>query len=213
MLLVAQNNVFKEIPIPTGAKAIKVKTSRIPTSSTEGNTIQSSSSSQPNSNSPPAGCINYNPSTRTITVSCSSARLTDIDNKLHDSSILAKQSTAAGVWFLNANLVIAKGATFHIDSTDTKWLKISSKVIGSGAGAGVTKIAPAYWIDVHGSLKINSVKITSWDPTTNYYAITNGSRTGSGVFILGTPRPSIVVENNATGTTNITNSEIAYSRI
>ena len=128
MLLVAQNNVFKGIPIPTGAKAIKVKTSHIPTSSTEGNTIQSSSSSQPNSNSPPAGCINYNPSTRTITVSCSSARLIDIDNTLHDSSILSKQSPADGIWFLNANLVIAKGATFHIDSTDTKWLKINSKV-------------------------------------------------------------------------------------
>ena len=155
----------------------------------------------------PGGCINYNPSKRTITVSCgSSARLTDIDNKLHDGSILVKQSTN-GVWFLNANLVIAKGATFHIDSTDTKWLKISSKVT---RGAGVVKIAPAYIIDVHGSLKIDSVKITSWDPTTNYYAITNGSRTGSGVFIFGAPRPSIVVENNATGTTDITNSEIAY---
>jgi parallel beta-helix repeat protein len=111
------------------------------------------------------------------------------------------------VWFLNANLVIAKGATLHIDSTDTKWLKISSKVT---RGAGIAKIAPAYIIDVHGSLKIDSVKITSWDPTTNYYAITNGSRTGSGVFIFGAPRPSIVVENNATGTTDITNSEVAY---
>ena len=122
MLLVAQNNVFKGIPIPTGAKAI-----------TEGNTIQSSSSSQPNSNSPPAGCINYNPSTKTITVSCSSARLTDIDNTLHDSNILSKQYPADGVWYLNSNLVIAKGATFHIDSTDTKWLKISSKVTHSAA--------------------------------------------------------------------------------
>jgi poly(beta-D-mannuronate) C5 epimerase len=206
MLLVAQNNVFKGIPIPTGAKAIKVKTSHIPTSSTEGNTIQSSSSSQPNSNSPPAGCINYNPSKRTITVSCSSARLTDIDNRLHDSNILSKQSPVDGVWYLNANLVIAKGATFHIDSTDTKWLKISSKVTHSVA---VTKLAPAYWIDVHGSLKIDSVKITSWDPTTNYYAITNGSRTGD-ITHLGAPRPSIVVENNATGTTDITNSEIGY---
>jgi hypothetical protein len=54
------------------------------------------------------------------------------------------------------------------------------------------------------------VKITSWDPTTNYYAITNGSRIGSGEFIFGAPRPSIVIENNATGTTDITNSEIAY---
>ena len=178
-------------------------------SSKDGNTNSPSSPSTQSSNGSPSGCINYDPSTRTLTVSCSSSatRLTDIDNKLHDTSILAKQSPAADVWFLNANLVIAKGATFHIHSTDTKWLKISSKVI---RGAGSTKIAPSYWIDVRGSLKIDSVKITSWDPTTNYYAITNGSRTGSGVFILGTPRPSIVVENNATGTTDITNSEIAY---
>jgi parallel beta-helix repeat protein len=112
----------------------------------------------------------------------------------------------SGVWFLNANLVIAKGAIFHIDSTDTKWLKIISKVT---SGAGIAKIAPAYIVDVHGSLKIDSVKITSWDPTTNYYAITNGSRTGD-IIHLGAPRPSIVVENNATGTTDITNSEIAY---
>ena len=174
-------------------------------SSSQGDTINLS---QPQSKTAsPIGCITYNPSTRSITVSCSSpARLSDIDNKLHDGSILAKESPN-GAWFLNANLVIAKGATFHIDSTDTKWLKISSKVTRV---PGIAKTAPAYIIDVHGSLKIDSVKITSWDPTTNYYAITNGSRTGSGVFIFGAPRPSIIVENNATGTTDITNSEIAY---
>ncbi|HET7147150.1 MAG TPA: right-handed parallel beta-helix repeat-containing protein [Candidatus Nitrosopolaris sp.] len=204
ILLVTQNNVFKGIPILTGAKAIKHTTSHTPSSSTEGNTIQSSSS-QPNSNSPTAGCINYNQSTRTITVSCSSARLTDIDKTLHDSSLLAKQSPI-GTWFLSANLMISKGATFHIDSTDTKWLRINSKVDRSGG----PKIGPAYIIDIFGSLKIDSVKITSWDPTTNYYARTNGSRTGTDVFILGAPRPSIIVENNATGTTDITNSQIAY---
>ena len=144
-----------------------------------------------------ASCISYNPSTRTIVVSCgSSAKLTDIYNKLHDSSVLARQFPI-GTWFLSANLVISKGASFHIDSTDTKWLKINSKVDRSG-GPKIT--APAYIIDVFGSLKIDSVKITSWDPTTNYYAKSNGSRTGSGLFIFGAPRPSIVVEDNATGT-------------
>jgi mannuronan 5-epimerase len=185
----------------------------LPISSNEGNTIIPSSRSPHHRETPSHdGCINYNPSKRTITVSCNGpARLTDIDNTLHDSNILDKQSTN-GVWFLNANLVIAKGAAFHIDSTDTKWLKISSKVTRSSSddGSSGLSIRPAYWIDVHGSLKIHSVKIKSWDPTTNYYAITNGSRTGSGVFIFGAPRPSIVVENNATGTTDITNSEIAY---
>jgi mannuronan 5-epimerase len=163
-----------------------------------------------NTGSSSPSCITYTPSTRTITVSCTSVSMTEIYNKLQDNSVLSKQSSPQGgssnIWFLDANLIIAKGATFHIDSTNTKWLKISSKVT---RGAGSAKIAPAYILDVHGSLKIDSVKITSWDPTTNYYAITNGSRTGD-ITHPGAPRPSIVVENNATGTTDITNSEIAY---
>ena len=137
MLLVAQTNVFKGVPILTGAKAIKHKTSH--TTASEGNTIESSSSSQPNRASSPRGCITHNPSTRTITISCSPARLTDIDNKLHDSSLLAKQSPTA-TWFLSANLIISKGSIFHIDSTDTKWLKINSKVDRSSG----PKIGPAY---------------------------------------------------------------------
>ena len=84
---------FLSFPI-NEAKAIKHK-SASSTSSPQSNTASS------------GGCINYNPSTRTITVSCSNpARLTDIDNKLHDNGILTKQSPA-GVRFLNANLVIA----------------------------------------------------------------------------------------------------------
>jgi hypothetical protein len=121
VLTVPPISTFIVLPAPIEeANAIKQKTS--PPSSNEGNTVPSSSSpSSPQSNTAPSsGCINYNPSKRTITVSCSSARLTDIDNKLHEASILAKQSPA-GVWFLNANLVIAKGASFSIDSTDTKW--------------------------------------------------------------------------------------------
>ncbi|MGB7953613.1 MAG: hypothetical protein WCF23_06495 [Candidatus Nitrosopolaris sp.] len=184
-LLISQYSAFNAIPLfIQEANAIKHKTSTVshaPPSPNEGNKIPSS----------PAGCINYDPSKRTITVSCSSARLTDIDNKLHDSSLLAKQSPT-GTWFLSANLVISKGATFHIDSTYTKWLRINSKVDRSGG----PKIGPAYTIDVFGGLKIDSVKITSWDPTTNYYAITNGSRTGTDVFILGATRPSIIVRCN-----------------
>jgi hypothetical protein len=198
-LLTSQNTAFSVISFPIEeAKAIKHKTSSSAPSSNEGNTIiPSSSPYQPNTPSPD-DCINYNPSKGTVTVSCNSpARLTDIDNKLHDSGILVKQSTD-DVWFLNANLVIAKGAAFHIDSTDTKWLKISSKVTRSSSndGSSGTSIRPAYWIDVHGSLKIDSVKITSWDPTTNYYAITNGSRTGSGVFIFGAPPCPIMSSKN-----------------
>src|SRR5439155_11169937 len=60
------------------------KSSHRDPSSNEGNTIIHSSTQSKTGAS--GGCINYNPSTRKITVSCSSARLTDIDNNLHDSS-------------------------------------------------------------------------------------------------------------------------------
>jgi parallel beta-helix repeat protein len=148
-----------------------------------------------------SNCISFDPTNRTVTVACNSARLSDLYKTFNDGNILAKQ-TPTGTWFLSANLVIAKGATFHIDSTDTKWLKINSKP-ESGNGS------KAYIIDVFGSLKINSVKITSWDPTTNDYAITHGSRHGDTKH-AGAPRPYFKVEGGATGTTDIVNSEIAY---
>ncbi|MFZ0513394.1 MAG: hypothetical protein WAM14_17440 [Candidatus Nitrosopolaris sp.] len=120
--LISRYIAFNVRPSPIqDANGTKYKTSLRTPSSIEGNTITLfSSTSSPQSNTAPHnGCINYNPPKRTITVSCSSARLTDIDNKIHDASILARQSPA-GLWFLDANLVITKGATFHIDSTDTK---------------------------------------------------------------------------------------------
>ena len=113
-ILAAQYTGFNVLPFPIlEAKAIKLKTPPSPPnqdlSLNDGNTSMRTSASPPQSNTASLGCINYNPSTRTVIVSCSSpARLTDIDNKLHDSSILTKQS-ANGVWFLNANLVITKG--------------------------------------------------------------------------------------------------------
>jgi poly(beta-D-mannuronate) C5 epimerase len=160
--------------------------------------------------SSPSACIAYNPTARVITVSCSSATLTDIYTHFHGNNILSKQSPA-GVWLLNAKLVIAKGATLNIDSTDTKWLKIST----SGGTTGRSPSPLPNSIDVHGTLKIDSVKITSWNSLTNNYAITNGTRHDLGVgkidaTVSGAPRPFITVEKDASGTTNIINSEIAY---
>ncbi|HET7147192.1 MAG TPA: right-handed parallel beta-helix repeat-containing protein [Candidatus Nitrosopolaris sp.] len=217
-LLISKYTIFKVLPIPIQeVKAVKNNAPPSPLqalATQDGNQfIRTSSSSQPNT------CINYNTSTRTITINCSSpARLTDIDNKLKDTSVLIKQSSD-GIWFLRANIVIAKGATLSIDSTDTKWLKISS---GQTIVSTISHTsALPYNIDVHGSLKINSVKITSWDPTTNNYAITNGSReavptgtkgaTTNGYIIhFGAPRAFIKIEHDATGSTDITNSELAY---
>ena len=62
-------------------------------------------------------------------------------------------------------------------------------------------------------MKIDSVKITSWDLSTNDYAITEGKRILKGneyEVQLGSPRPFISVKGEATGTTDITNSEISY---
>ena len=155
-----------------------------------------------------SSCINYDPSARLITVTCTSARLTDVYNSLNDPNILGierqreSSSSSGNVWLLNANLKISQGATLYINSTDTAWLKI----ISDGTSA--------YKVDVHGSLKVDSVKITSWDNTRNYYAVTNGTRipNGSGGYEVhvGASRPFIRIEKDATGTTDITNSEIAY---
>ena len=73
------------------------------------------------------------------------------------------KETTNGVWLLNAGIVIEEGATLYINSTDTSWLKINAD--------GET----AYPILVSGSLKIDSVKVTSWNPNRNSYATTEDS--------------------------------------
>ena len=114
-------------------------------------------------------CINYNSATKQILISCKSktVTLTDISNQINNYGILDKQPQ--GVWLLNANLVINNGSILNIDPTDTKWLKIITD-----------EKTPAYGIYVHGGLKIDKVKITSWNPRTNTYALSNGSRENSG---------------------------------
>jgi poly(beta-D-mannuronate) C5 epimerase len=146
-------------------------------------------------------CINYNSLLRTISISCSSANLDDVYNQLNNNNILNRESATEKVWNLNAGLTIQKGSTFYINSTDTDWLKIVADGVNPNA------------IKVLGSLKIDSVKITSWNPTTNDFGTTNGTRHSvQDKLILnkGDVRPVIKVEGGATGTTDITNSEIAY---
>jgi mannuronan 5-epimerase len=167
-------------------------------------------------------CISYNNVKRLIKLSCKFATLTDIYNQINNHEVLDKQpqqqqqQSQQGIWLLNANLTIDKGSTLTINPKDTTWLKIITD--------GRTL---AYGIHVYGSLKIDSVKVTSWNPETNYYAISNGSRESSGPSTKtcgsncsiaqkdllthhGTPRPYIRIESHATGTTNITNSYIGY---
>ena len=138
-----------------------------------------------------APCITYDSSSNIITVTCSSASLTDINTQLNDDNILSKQQQESNlIWLLNAGIVVANNAALYINSTDTTWLKINAD--GDTANG----------IDVHGRLKIDSVKITSWNMQTNDYAKTD---------VQGKiPRPYIFVGDDATGTTDIINSELAY---
>jgi|SoiMethySBSTD1v2_1073268.scaffolds.fasta_scaffold44661_3 mannuronan 5-epimerase len=140
-------------------------------------------------------CINYDPSDRLIKITCKTANLIDIDNQLNDTDILEKQSDPTDnnnseVWFLNAHLEVAEGAEFTIDSGSTKWLKIHSAE------------ETAYHIDVFGSMKVDSVMISSWNPEEETFD----------EFVESDPhpRPSIRIDKDATGTTDITNSELAY---
>ncbi len=141
-------------------------------------------------------CITYDPSTNFITVTCNSASLSDIDNQLNDNTILDKeeQQSNNGVWLLNAGIVVADKATLYINSTDTSWLKINAD--------GDTE----HIIEVYGNLKIDSVKITSWNLKTNDYAAIPAYDEDKEPELI----PYIIVEGEATGTTDITNSELAY---
>ena len=135
-----------------------------------------------------AACISYDSSDRTIRISCNTANLTNAYKAINNPSILNKESEK--VWFLNANIEVENGTTFFINSTDTSWLKINSTA------------GDASYILAHGSLVIDSVKITSWDTKTNDYARSNNNGT--------LPRSYILVKYGSSGMTNITNSEIAY---
>jgi mannuronan 5-epimerase len=150
---------------------------------------------------PVSGCINYDSSQRIVIISCASASLSDIYNQLNNPDILSKESSTSNIWLLNAGLTIQKGSIFYINSTDTNWLKILTGGINTNE------------IHVFGTLKVDSVKITSWNPTTNDYGKTYGTRKtiqDKLVTDIGAVRPTMKVEGGATGTTDITNSEIAY---
>ena len=165
-----------------------------------------------------SGCITYDSDTNVIAITCKDVNLTDIDNEIRNPEILHKESTD-GVWLLNAGIVIEQGASLYINSTDTSWLKIVAPRFTETTNTEEDEngeenhISKANGIEVLGSLGIDSIKMTSWDVSANSYALNEGKRNLVGTEYevkLGSPRPFISVEGEATGTTDITNSEIAY---
>jgi poly(beta-D-mannuronate) C5 epimerase len=135
----------------------------------------------------PQYCVKYDSPNREITITCESTNLSQVYDVLNDPGVLKKEDD--GVWLLNANLTINEGATFTIDSNDTKWLKIDS-----------TTNESAYQIRVIGSMKVDSVKISSWNTTSNNYTTTDGK----------IARASIAVVPKGEGKADITNSELSY---
>jgi poly(beta-D-mannuronate) C5 epimerase len=169
---------------------------------TYGTSSSSSSSSLQSTQFVPstASCITFDSEENVITISCRSANPTDIYNQLKDLNVLYKDEggNADGIWLLDAGITVTENAILYINSSDTSWLKI----IADGN--------IAHPISISGSLVIDSVKMTSWNPTTNNYTLSQDSHRDGEDTTIGTPRIYIVVEPEATGTTNITNSEIAY---
>lgn len=172
----------------------------------------------PSSYSTNSNCIEYDSQDRIITIRCDSANLTDIYYQLGNPDVLEKTEAlpAGHVWLLDAAIIIEKEATLYINSTDTSWLKIVAPDRGIANGEindEDNPVAKANGIEVFGSLKIDSVKVTSWDLSLNNYATNEGKRILKGTEYdvqLGSPRPFISVKGQASGTTDITNSEIAY---
>lgn len=151
-------------------------------------------------------CIVYDADEKLITINCESSSISDVYSSLSDKSILSKEIVTKDnktQWLLNAGIVVSHGSTLYINSTDTSWLKIASAETESANG-----------INVYGGLKIDSVKITSWDPEQNDYVKFEHdilpSRELEYSDINTVPRPYLRILGDATGTMDITNSELAY---
>jgi parallel beta-helix repeat protein len=141
-------------------------------------------------------CVTFDSEERMITINCRTINLTQIDSQIKNPDVIRKDTNVDKGWVLNAGITIAENAILYINSSDTSWLKI------------LADEETAYPIYVSGSLKIDSVRISSWNPNINNYTSSLDSHRNGEDVQLGTPRPYIVVNDDATGTTDITNSEL-----
>jgi len=132
-------------------------------------------------------CANYDNRTMTINICGGKMDMTALHSTINNSKIL--NQTSPKNWFLNANILIAKGATLFVNSTNTAWLKINST-------AGT-----AYSIATKGNLLIDNTKISSWNFTNKSDTLLNYKTQ---------PRGYLVVPWDSTGQMNITNSNLNY---
>ena len=154
-------------------------------------------------------CISYNNSEKLISITCKYADFADVTKQITDLKILKHESTITAtnntsdnnnrkIWLLNAGISVEKDATLNMDSKDVTWLKIvPSKNVPNA-------------ITVDGILKVDSVKITSWNPQTNDYVYFSNAVKYDELQYEKELRPYIKVNSKATGPTIIQNSELAY---
>src|SRR5918998_248347 len=95
-------------------------------------------------------CIDYDSTENTIAINCDASFL-DVVETINDPEIL--ESIVDGEYILNANLEVADGVTFAMDSNED--------------GLSYLKITGANGIIVHGRIEISGIIITSWDTQTN----------------------------------------------
>src|ERR687896_1791173 len=95
-------------------------------------------------------CIDYDSTENTIAINCDASFL-DVVETINDPEIL--ESIVDGEYILNANLEVADGVTFAMDSNED--------------GLSYLKITGANGIIVHGRIEISGIIITSWDTETN----------------------------------------------
>lgn len=145
-------------------------------------------------------CISYNSIENLISIACQHAEFIDIVNSLQNPSILQRETSNFNEknWILNAGINVEKNAILNIDSNDVTWLKIVPSKNTPNA------------IKVDGSLKVDSVKITSWNPQTNDYVYFSDAVKDDELQYTKELRPYIKVNSGATGLTIIKNSELAY---
>jgi hypothetical protein len=80
-----------------------------------------------------------------------------LETTITTNTNISENNNKVNVWLLNAGLKVKKNANLDINSNDVTWLKII-----------LSKKSPNA-IEVDGSLNVDSVKITSWNPKTNDY--------------------------------------------
>ena len=160
-------------------------------------------------------CISYNKSEKLVSITCKNADFADVTKEITDPNILKSESKVTTtttnntfennnsnsnekVWLLNAGLKVEKNTILDINSNDVTWLKIIP-----------TKKSPNA-ITVDGILKVDSVKITSWNPKTNDYVYFSDAVKNDELQYKKELRPYIKVNSDATSPTIIQNSELAH---